>query len=181
MLLIPMAAHCALTFLQRILLGLQIGDAPDVDPKIRLERVLLYSFDTLSSIEQQMFLDAATVLAGQPQHLALAVWKAWHMHDMQPAFDNLVQRSLLEPSVPGQAATGGLLKMHDVLRYLGRGIVLGRGRYPSSYSTYVGSRLFVSRWCEEEDGWEELGSGTQQVDEIFGYVEVSGLMLLGHP
>lgn len=159
--------------LQRVLQELQLGDAPDVDRTIRLERVLLYSFDNLSTIQQQMFLDVATVLAGQPSELALAVWGAWQEKYMGLELQNLEQRSLLELR---PASGGSRLGMHDVLKYLGRGIVLGRGRYPSSYRAFVGSRLFVSRWREYEYGGGALSMDDYQqaseVDKIFGYAKV---------
>jgi hypothetical protein len=163
----------ALDDLQKLLQELQAGDPPDVDLAIRLERVLLYSFDTLTPEQQQMFLDAATVFAGQPQDLALVVWNAWYDCDVQFALEGLVRRSMLLDPKESPSASRGLLLMHDVLRYLGRGLVRGKGHYPESYRKYAGSRLFVSSWQEEEGFAAGIGGGTKQVYEIFGYVKVS--------
>ena len=65
-----------------------------------------------------MFLDVATVVAGQPKDLVMAVWVAWHGPAAPTLYDGLVRRCLL-----GVNKDDGLV-MHDVLAALGRGLLL---------------------------------------------------------
>jgi hypothetical protein len=140
------------------------GTAESPDP---LMGVLTYSFTQLDGIEQDMLLDVATVLYGLPESIALAAWKKLHtMADVASSLDNLEQRCLLERD-------GGCLHMHDVLKYLARGVVLGKVGDLSSTSRFVGSRVFVASTGSQESSWDD--DSDSAILEVFGTVKVRRL------
>lgn len=59
--------------------------------------------------QQGMFLDAATVLLGQPAGLALAVWRAWHGYQADVWFRELERHCLVDVDERGR------LRVHDLV------------------------------------------------------------------
>lgn len=137
--------------LQGALQALQVGTAPNVTGGDGLNRVLSYSFNKLNPAEKAMFLDVAAILHGQPKAVALAVWEAWQdTGEARMNLANLERRCLLMHTSHGQPADR--LTMHDVLRFLGRGILRGTVKVDVSTNPNmwdIGSRLFVSARNQE--------------------------------
>jgi hypothetical protein len=131
---------------QDALVKLKLGSTSEQDTKTSLSRVLRYSFDTLDSVAQAMFLDVATVYHGIPVGVALAVWKKLYSSpsiNVAWCLRSLERRCLVD-------SRDGSLGMHDVLKYLGRHETLSLPVRPSTNAEsstaqqYAGSRLFVS-------------------------------------
>jgi hypothetical protein len=88
--------------------------------------------------QQGMFLDAATVLRGQQESLALATWRAWHGPEASSWLRQLQQRSLVDVD------DRGCLQMHDVIAARARGILLDPHWGPDGLRGYqYGSRVWL--------------------------------------
>lgn len=117
-------------------------DAVD-DTERRLRGLLLHSLGPLSSKAQSMFLDVATVFLGKSLDIVRPVWEAWYGTASVKYLQALKERCLT--TVSGT----GVLGMHDVLAFLGRGIVRSVDEREaliaknSTASQFFGSRLWV--------------------------------------
>lgn len=111
--------------------GASLGDKLDI--------VLDASFDRLDSSCKQMFLDAVSVLHGQPACRALAVWEAQQDEPAEARrnYRALKNRCLVEEDDEGR------LRVHDVVRSIGCRMLKVRG---SKYNEYYGSRLWMEGW-----------------------------------
>jgi hypothetical protein len=162
--LFAVVAQLAVCMLQDALIKLKLGSTQAQDIKTTLPKVMRYSFDTLSAGEKAMFLDVATVYGGLPKDVALGIWSELYRRDplISPfwCLASLEQRCLVESS-------SGSLRMHDVLKYLGRSVFLTSPNVldsdttgfadPQTAKQYAGSRLFVSNTTlmSSQDSWEE--------------------------
>jgi hypothetical protein len=143
-----------------------------------LPSVLSYSFSTLDEAEQSMFLDVATVFHGLPKEVAVAVWnelfKRNILVNVTGCLENMEQRCLVDSS-------GGSLRMHDVIRYLGRSICLNNTSITGAdiAGKYAGTRLFVSNTSfmdgsqDSLDWLEEQDSSAPASLQVYGEQEVS--------
>jgi hypothetical protein len=95
---------------------------------------LMHSLTELRAPRLSMFLDAATILRGQPLEQVMAVWKACHGAGAPTFFTDLDRRSLLRVDKEGR------LVMHGMLAALGRGIILRETR---GFEEHYGSRVWV--------------------------------------
>jgi hypothetical protein len=83
-----------------------------------LANIIDHSLLRLKPQQQGMFLDAATVLRGQPVDLAEAVWRAWHGLEASGWLEELQRRCLVAVDEDLQ------LQVHDVMAARARGILL---------------------------------------------------------
>ncbi|XP_059076863.1 disease resistance protein RUN1-like [Cryptomeria japonica] len=79
--------------------------------------VLRISYDGLSHVEKEIFLDIACCFAGERKHDAVIFWEVLYPNRVQTALKNLMLKMLINYS-----GTPDLLNMHDLLREMGRGI-----------------------------------------------------------
>jgi hypothetical protein len=83
-----------------------------------LARTIDHSLLLMHPNQQGMFLDAATVLRGQPADLATAVWRAWHGPGASLWLQELRRYCLVDVDEEG------CLQMLDVIAARARGILL---------------------------------------------------------
>jgi len=111
----------------------------------RLKDVLGRSFQSLTEPTRQIFLDAVSVMDGRNSRAAHQVWDAWWEGAGGAALDELQRRTLVSVD------EDGLLRVHDIIRAVGRGIIckpLSTDREGRSHpNSYYGSRAWV-----QEDG-----------------------------
>jgi hypothetical protein len=142
------ATHAAspLPGVQATAVNLKEGN-PGWDQLARQQQELIRSLTELRAPRPSMFLDATTVLRGQPLEHAMAVWKAWHGAGAATYFTDLERRCLL--GVDGE----GRLMMHCMLAAVGRSIIL---RKTAGLEEHYGSRV----WAEDGKvvGWDQVGS-----------------------
>jgi hypothetical protein len=133
-----LAACCA----QKAAHALQGGD---LDPheavyavsESRLQATMQYSLHGLPEAAVGMFLDAACVLHGREEGDALRAWRQWHGDQAGPCLKLLKIRSMVTADAFGQ------LQVHDVLRWFGRRVVLGKGKASADQAALHGSRLWL--------------------------------------
>lgn len=104
-----------------------------------LQGVVSWSFEhQLTPAAQNMFLDCVTVLEGEPYDLAMRVWEAWWPRQAFTAFKRLHQLSLVSLS-------GGRLRLvvQDVIRSIGRSLLLQSGIEHGPASGFAGSRIWM--------------------------------------
>ncbi|XP_024366063.1 uncharacterized protein [Physcomitrium patens] len=82
------------------------------DEKVRTQKRLRISYEALPSNEQEIFLDVASVLLGETADTAKRAWNAfgWSMKTL----GHLIDKCLVQVDATGK------LRMHDLLRDLGR-------------------------------------------------------------
>jgi hypothetical protein len=104
-----------------------------------LQNLLATYLEHLSPQLTRMLLDVATVLRGQPQDQAMAVWTAWHGPQAHSLLSDLGQRGLLTVDAEGR------LDMGNVLAQCGRDITLcAHPLCPKLKEQHFGKRLWVA-------------------------------------
>ncbi|XP_057866243.2 disease resistance protein Roq1-like [Cryptomeria japonica] len=88
-----------------------IGENPDIP------RILQTSFDGLSHIEKEIFLDIACCFVGQRKRDTDLFWEVLYPNKVQTAIKNLSLKMLININSPQDS-----FHMHDLLREMGRGI-----------------------------------------------------------
>ncbi|GLJ27657.1 hypothetical protein SUGI_0542740 [Cryptomeria japonica] len=81
--------------------------------------VLRISYDGLSHVEKEIFLDIACCFAGERKNDAVIFWEVLHPNRVQTALKNLSLKMLIGINGSGYQTH---LSMHDLLREMGRGI-----------------------------------------------------------
>lgn len=119
------------------------SEMPDANTDNLLRGILSTSFNTLSHLAQNIFLDTVSVLHGKRRITALWVWEAWWkgQGSAELALEELQHRALV--SIDSKQR----LVVHDVIKALGRGIIRDPG------SRFYGSRAWVEngqlvKFCE---------------------------------
>ncbi|XP_059076861.1 disease resistance protein RPV1-like [Cryptomeria japonica] len=82
-----------------------------------ISKVLRISYDGLSHVEKEMFLDIACCFAGKKENDAVTFWEVLYPKRVKTALKNLSLKMLINESGPKN-----LLDMHDLLRGMGKGI-----------------------------------------------------------
>lgn len=103
-----------------------------------LQGVISWSFQhQLTPAAQNIFLDCVTVLEGEPHDWAMRVWEAWWPRQAFTVFKRLQQLSFVSVDRDGK------LVVQDVIRSIGRSLLLeaGNGRGPAS--CFAGSRIWT--------------------------------------
>ncbi|GLJ27646.1 hypothetical protein SUGI_0542470 [Cryptomeria japonica] len=84
-----------------------------------ISEVLRISYDGLSHVEKEIFLDIACCFAGERENDAVIFWEVLHPNRVQTALKNLSLKMLISINGSGSQTH---LSMHDLLREMGRGI-----------------------------------------------------------
>jgi hypothetical protein len=124
------AAH-ALQSGERDPLAATLGQSEDY-----LQTAMQYSLHCVPDAAVGMFLDAACVLCGRAEADVLLAWRQWHGDDAGSLLVLLKSRHLVRTDA------GGRLQVHDVLRWFGRRVVLGKAKGCTDAGLH-GSRLWV--------------------------------------
>jgi hypothetical protein len=95
-----------------------------------------YSLQGVPNKAVGMFLDAACVLCGRPEDDVLLAWRQWHGDDAGSLLVLLKSRHLVRTDPDGH------VQVHDVLRWFGRRVVLGKAKGATD-AALEGSRLWV--------------------------------------
>lgn len=118
--------------------GAQLSNA---STESRLKGVLGSSFQGLTEPARQMFLDIVSVLYGRSSREAQQIWDVWWKGAGGAALAEMKLRTLV------RVDDDGLLRVHDVIRAFGRGIIceaLFTDREGRSFpNSYYGSRAWV--------------------------------------
>jgi hypothetical protein len=101
-----------------------------------LQTAMHYSLHGVPDTAVGMFLDAACVLCGRPEADMLLAWRQWHGDDASSFLVLLKSRHLVRTDADGR------LQVHDVLRWFGRRVVLGKANGGKD-AGLEGSRLWV--------------------------------------
>ncbi|GLJ55174.1 hypothetical protein SUGI_1184130 [Cryptomeria japonica] len=97
---------------------MNVGENPDIFTVLRI------SYDGLSSVEKEIFLDIACCLLGEKKTEAVIFWEFFYPNKVQTAIKNLSLKMLI--NVHGRE---DLLNMHDLLWQMGRAIQEQSGKY----------------------------------------------------
>eukprot|EP00878_Enallax_costatus_P033640 GHUV01037181.1.p1 GENE.GHUV01037181.1~~GHUV01037181.1.p1 ORF type:complete len:173 (-),score=31.49 GHUV01037181.1:1003-1521(-) len=129
------------------------------DTEGRLKGILSLSFDALHHVQQSTFLDAATVLRGEPKQLALAVWSKQQGACVQGWYEDLEQRNLVNPEATH-------VQMHDVLAALAQSMVLDEVLDNGGNNSFRGSRIWWDSETSKVKGYVKVCiSGKQQTTQ----------------
>lgn len=102
-----------------------------------LQGVISWSFEhQLTEAARNMFLDCVTVLEGEPHDLAMRVWEVWWPRQAFTAFRRLQQLSFV-------SVCDKKLVVQDVIRSVGRSMLLEAGSGSSPASGFAGSRIWM--------------------------------------
>jgi hypothetical protein len=136
------------------------ADAVLAQSEFSLQAMVQHSLLGLGPEAVGMFLDTACLLAGEDEHAAMSVWRAWHgSRKAEAALRQLKNRHLLLVRPKSLSPFAGPLHtpvmelwMHDVLRWYGRRVV--RGQAELEGLRHKGSRLWVHNGrVEPQVGW----------------------------
>eukprot|EP00878_Enallax_costatus_P038437 GHUV01043671.1.p1 GENE.GHUV01043671.1~~GHUV01043671.1.p1 ORF type:complete len:313 (+),score=74.24 GHUV01043671.1:652-1590(+) len=113
------------------------------DTENRLCGIISHSLADLGVEAVNMFLDVATVMAGESKDIAVPVWTAWHWGiDATFHLDSLEERCLVTTD------SAGCLGMHPVLAALAHNIILDQHHNMTSdglQGKHYGSRVWVNK------------------------------------
>ena len=92
---------------------------------------LRISFDDLANEEKDMFMDIACIMLGHLKDMALEFWNSMDYYTPSCSLNALIAKSLVKVDLDGQ------LRMHDLLRDMGREIVLDRASHNVKKQSHI--------------------------------------------
>ena len=132
---------------QEATLALQKND--DIMTSLRM------SYESLGKEEKRMFLEIACVMIGHPKRIALEVWNTnrfsgsarWSLSKL---IDKCLVRLVVTDSDIFNRYGDGVISMHDLLRDMGRGIVMEMASYKLEMQSYIWDHVVAIKLLQKK-------------------------------
>ena len=116
---------------------------------------LRMSYESLGKEEKRMFLEVACVMIGHPKRIAIEVWNSngfggsarWSLSKL---IDKCLVKLDMRNSGSGYRYERDVISMHDLLRDMGRGIVIEKASYELEMRSYIWDHVVAMKLLQKK-------------------------------